>query len=60
MGKVKVTLVKSPIDHPGKQKKTLQALGLRKLNSTKEFESNPQIDGMIRKVAHLVEVEKQG
>jgi len=58
MGKIKVTLIKSPIDHPERQKKTLKALGLGKVNSSKEFEANPQIEGMIKKVSHLVAVEK--
>ncbi len=58
MGKIKVTLVKSPIDHPVRQKRTLKALGLGKINSSREFEATPQIEGMIRKISHLVEVEK--
>ncbi len=59
MGKVKVKLVKSPIDHPERQKRTLKALGLGKMNATKELELTPQIEGMIRKVHHLIEVEKE-
>ena len=58
MKKLKITLVKSPIDRPERQKLTLQALGLNKTNSTKEVESTPQILGMIRKVTHLVKVEE--
>jgi large subunit ribosomal protein L30 len=58
MKKIKVTLVKSGIDRPERQKLTLQALGLNKLNSTKEVEATPQILGMIRKVDHLVKVEE--
>jgi large subunit ribosomal protein L30 len=57
MKKVKVTLIKSGIDRPERQKLTLKALGLNKLNSTKEIEATPQILGMIRKVDHLVKVE---
>lgn len=60
MAKVKVTLVRSPIDYPERQKRTLKALGLGKMNASREFESTPQVEGMIRKVFHLVEVEKQG
>lgn len=60
MGKVKVKLVKSAIDRPERQKRTLKALGLGKMNASREFESTPQIEGMIRKVSHLVEVEKEG
>ena len=57
MKKVKVTLIKSGIDRPERQKLTLKALGLNKLNSTKEIEATPQILGMIRKVDHLDKVE---
>ena len=56
MSKIKITLVKSAIDRPERQKLTLQALGLNKLNSTKEVEATPQILGMVRKVEHLVTV----
>lgn len=58
MAKVKITQVKSLIDRPRKQKDTLKALGLRKLNHTVEKELTPQIEGMLRKVSHLVKVEK--
>ncbi|MCX6319979.1 MAG: 50S ribosomal protein L30 [Bacteroidetes bacterium] len=57
MSKIKITLVKSPIDRPERQKLTVQALGLNKTNSVKEVEATPQILGMIRKVSHLVKVE---
>ena len=58
MKKIKITLVKSPIDRPERQKLTLQALGLNKLNATKEVEATPQILGMVRKVEHMVSVEE--
>jgi large subunit ribosomal protein L30 len=58
MKKIKVTLVKSPIDRPERQKLTLKALGLNKTNSENELEATPQILGMIRKVNHLVKVEE--
>ncbi|RPD49113.1 MULTISPECIES: 50S ribosomal protein L30 [Chitinophagaceae] len=58
MKKIKITLVKSPIDRPQRQKDTLVALGLGKMNSTKEVEATPQILGMVRKVSHLVAVEE--
>jgi len=58
MAKVKVTQIKSGIDRPERQKRTLQALGLRKVNATVEVEATPQIQGMIRKVNHLVKVEE--
>ncbi|HWR31979.1 MAG TPA: 50S ribosomal protein L30 [Chitinophagaceae bacterium] len=58
MKKIRVTLVKSPIDRPERQKLTVQALGLNKTNSSKEVEATPQVLGMIRKVTHLVKVEE--
>jgi large subunit ribosomal protein L30 len=58
MKKIKITLVKSAIDRPERQKLTIQALGLNKLHSTKEVEATPQILGMVRKVTHLVKVEE--
>jgi large subunit ribosomal protein L30 len=58
MKKLKITLVKSPIDRSERQKLTVKALGLGKTNSTKEVEATPQILGMIRKVTHLLKVEE--
>ena len=58
MGKIKVTQVKSAIKKPLRQKRTLEALGIRKLNQTVELEATPQILGMVNKVSHLVKVEK--
>ncbi len=58
MKKIKITLVKSPIDRPERQKNTLLALGLNKTNSSREVEATPQILGMVRKVEHLVKVEE--
>jgi large subunit ribosomal protein L30 len=58
MKKVKVTQVKSIIDRPERQKRTMQALGLTKMHSTVEKEATPQILGMITKVSHLVKVEE--
>lgn len=57
MAKIKITQVKSSIDRPKKQKDTLLALGLRKLNASKEVEVSPQVLGMVEKVSHLVTVE---
>lgn len=59
MAKVKVTQVKSGIDRPERQKRTLKALGLKKVNASVELEYTPQIEGMIKKVAHLVAVEAE-
>ena len=58
MQKTKITLVKSGIDRPERQKLTLQALGLNKVNATKEVEATPQILGMVNKVNHLIKVEE--
>jgi large subunit ribosomal protein L30 len=58
MAKIKVTQVKSKIGSTVRQKKTLEALGLRKLNSTVEVEATPQIMGMVNKVSHLLKVEE--
>lgn len=57
MSKVNITLLRSPIDKPKRQKLTLTALGFRKLNQTVQHEVTPQIEGMIRVVQHLVKVE---
>lgn len=58
MAKIKITQTKSGIDRPERQKLTLKALGLRKLNATVEVEANDQILGMVKKVSHLVKVEE--
>ena len=57
MKKFKVTQIKSGIDRPERQKLTLQALGLTRMNSSREVEATPQILGMIRAVNHLIKVE---
>ena len=58
MAKLKVTQVKSGIDRSKKQKDTLRALGLRKINHSVEHEVTPQIMGMSKKVEHLVKVDE--
>lgn len=58
MKKIKITQVKSAIDRPERQKLTLKALGLNKMNATKEVEATPQVLGMVRTVTHLVTVEE--
>lgn len=58
MQKIKVTQVKSQIRRPKKQKDTLVALGLKKMNQSVEHTLTPQIAGMVRKVSHLVNVEE--
>ena len=58
MSKIKITQTKSVIRRPGDQKKTMVALGLRKIGKTVEVEATPQILGMVNKVSHLVSVEE--
>jgi large subunit ribosomal protein L30 len=56
MATIKIKQVRSAINRPARQKATIKALGLRKLNHTVEHEATPQILGMVNKVRHLVEV----
>ena len=58
MTKLKVTLVKSGIGSTKRQKATLEALGLHKMNQTVEHNDSPEIKGMINKMRHLVNVEE--
>ena len=58
MGKIKVTQVRSKINRPLRQKRTLEALGLKKINQTVELEATPQVVGMVNKISHLVKVEE--
>ena len=57
MAKVKITQIKSGIGYPKNQKATLWALGLRKMHASREVELNPQIQGLIRTVEHLLKIE---
>ncbi|HRG28180.1 MAG: 50S ribosomal protein L30 [Chitinophagales bacterium] len=57
MSKIRVTSVRSTTDRPKRQKATMKALGLRKMNQTVEVEATPQIIGMVKAVQHLVKVE---
>lgn len=58
MAKIKITQTKSKIGSTERQKKTLEALGLRKMHCTVEVEATPQIMGMVTKVSHLVKFEQ--
>jgi large subunit ribosomal protein L30 len=58
MAKIKITQVRSRIGSTKRQKSTLDALGLRKMNKSVEKEASPQIMGMINKVRHLVNIEE--
>jgi large subunit ribosomal protein L30 len=58
MPRVRVTWVRSTINRPETHKRTVRALGLRRLNHSVEHELTPQIEGMIDQVKHLVRVER--
>ena len=58
MAKLRITLVKSPIACQPRQKKTVEALGLRKLHLSVELEDSPATRGAINKVSHLLKVEE--
>ncbi len=57
MAKIKITQIKSVIDRSERQKRTIEALGLKKINHSVEVEATPAIIGMVKKVNHLVAVE---
>jgi large subunit ribosomal protein L30 len=58
MNKIKIKQVKSRIGRPKDQRRTLDALGLRKMNAVVEHNATPQILGMVNKVSHLINVVK--
>ncbi len=58
MKKIKVTQIKSTIGQTQRQKKTIEALGLKKINHTVEHQATPAILGMLNKVNHLIDVKK--
>ena len=58
MAKIKITQIKSVIDRSERQKRTIKALGLNKLNKSVEVEATPAIIGMVKAVNHLVAIEK--
>jgi large subunit ribosomal protein L30 len=58
MAKIRITQTRSRIGSTARQKRTLDALGLRKMNKTVEVETSPQILGMVNKVKHLVRIEE--
>lgn len=57
MGQIKITQTRSKINRPERQKRILQALGLKRLNQSVIHEDSKVILGMVNKVSHLVEVE---
>ncbi len=58
MAKVKITQIRSTIKRPDTQLRTIQSLGLGKRDQSVEVEFTPQIQGMVRKVSHLVSVKE--
>jgi large subunit ribosomal protein L30 len=56
--KIRIKQIRSGINRPSKQKKTLKALGLKRINHVVEHDSSPQILGMVNTINHLVRVEK--
>lgn len=58
MTKIKVTQTKSKIGASKRQKRTIEALGLRKMHQSVEHEASPQILGMIEKIKHLITIEE--
>jgi large subunit ribosomal protein L30 len=57
MARIRITQIKSRSRKPERQKRTLDALGIHKLNHSVEHEATPQILGMVEKIRHLVKVE---
>jgi len=55
---LQITLVKSPIGYSERQKKTVRALGLRRMNQTVEQVDTPVLRGMLARVSHLIQVEE--
>ena len=60
MGKLKITQVRSLIRQSIRQKQTIEALGIRRMNHSVVHNDTPQIRGMVNKVSHLVTVEEEG
>ena len=55
---LRITLVRSPIGYPQRQKRTVRALGLRRMHQTVEHPDNPAIRGMLASIPHLLQVEE--
>ena len=56
--KLRITLIRSFVGRPEKQRQVLRGMGLTKLNRTVILEDTPQIRGMVKKVSHLVKTEE--
>ena len=55
---VRITMVKSPIGFPEPQKRTVKALGLRRMNFTVEHQDTPVVRGMLKKIIHLIRIDE--
>jgi len=55
---LQIMLIKSPLGRKPNQRKTVAALGLRKINQTVEVEATPSVAGMVKTISHLVEVKE--
>lgn len=58
MKRIKITLIKSVIDRPETAKRTVAALGLKKMNASVEVEATSQILGMVRRAGHLLKIKE--
>jgi len=58
MKKIRIKQIQSGIDRPERQKRTLRALGIKKMNQVVELDATPQIIGMVKKIGHLLSVEE--
>jgi large subunit ribosomal protein L30 len=58
MKKIRIKQIQSGIDRPERQKRTLRALGIKKMGQVVELEATPQIIGMVKKIGHLLSVEE--
>lgn len=58
MAKIRITQIKSVIDRSDRQKRTIKALGLKRINHSVEVEANAAIIGMVKAVNHLVAIER--
>lgn len=56
MATIKIKQVKSAINRPLRQKRTIEALGFKRLNQVIEKEATPQVLGMVKKVSHMIEI----
>lgn len=56
---LRITLVRSPIGYPARQKQTVRALGLHRMHQTVEHAGTPALRGMLNKISHLIQVEEE-